>query len=154
MNNKIQHLSNEEQTLILNAPIYVSALISGVDGEFHPEEIKKAVKIIHIKSFSETKDIRGVYAESNQESEEKIEILIDALPTSTSERNDVLIQKLSGLNEIFPKLDATFAFDLYNSLRELAYYVSTASESDMAGFQNELEKEVAKLPFLNAPHLD
>jgi hypothetical protein len=100
-NNKIQHLSNEEQTLILNAPIYVSALISGVDGEFHPEEIKKAVNIIHIKSFSETKDIRGVYSESNQESEEKIEMLIDALPTSTSERNDVLIQKLSGLNDIF-----------------------------------------------------
>jgi hypothetical protein len=154
MNNKIQHLSNEEQTLILNAPIYVSALISGVDGEFHPEEIKKAVNIIHIKSFSETKDIRGVYAESNQESEEKIEMLIDALPIATSERNDVLIQKLSGLNDIFPKLDSTFAFDLYNSLRELAYYVSTASESEMTGFQNELEKEVAKLPFLNAPELD
>jgi hypothetical protein len=81
-------------------------------------------------------------------------MLIDALPKATSERNDVLIQKLSGLNDIFPKLDSTFAFDLYNSLRELAYYVSTASESEMTGFQNELEKEVAKLPFLNAPELD
>jgi hypothetical protein len=61
MLSKIEHLSSSEQQLILNAPVLISALISGADGDFAPEEIAQAVKIIHIKTYSETRDVSGVY---------------------------------------------------------------------------------------------
>ncbi len=150
MNNKINHLNTEERNLIFDAPIYVSALISGVDGDFHAEEIAKAVKIIHIKSYSETREVRGVYQSIEEHSEEKIDALIASLPTSTSDRNEFIIEKLSHLNAIFEQLEPQFAYDLYKSLKELAYYVSVAATSGL-GFQNELEKEMSKLPFLKEP---
>jgi hypothetical protein len=153
MNHKLEHLSKSERELVLNAPLLVSALISGADGEFHTDEIKKAVKIIHIKSYSETRDVSGVYKALEAHSEETIESLIDALPESTIERNDVLIHQLKGLNAIFPQLEPTFAHDLYESLKELAYYVSVAGNSGI-GFQNDMEKELVKLPFLQEPQLD
>lgn len=153
MNHKIEHLSKTEKELVLTAPILISALISGADGEFHADEIKKAVKIIHIKSYSETRDVSGVYKTIQVQSEETIETLINALPESTLERNEVLINQLKGLNDVFPKLDVDFAHDLYVSLKELAYYVSVAGNSGI-GFQNDMEKELVKLPFLQEPQLD
>lgn len=150
MLSKIEHLSNSEKHLILNAPVLISALVAGADGEFYASEIKEAVKIIHIKTFSETRDVSGVYKATDGHTEEAIDLLIDNLPESTEDRNEMLISQLKGLNDIFPKLDETFAADLYNSLKELAYYVSNAGNLGV-GMRSEQEKEMAKLSFLNNP---
>ncbi len=148
MHSKIEHLSNAEKKLVLNAPILVTALIAGADGDFHPDEIKQAVKIIHIKTFSETRDVSGVYKSLDGHSEELIDELISHLPKSATERNKMLVEQLQGLNEIFPKLDENFARDLHHSLRELAYYVSNASDLGIA-YHSDQEKEYVKLDFLN-----
>ncbi len=150
MLSKIEHLSNSEKHLILNAPVLVSALVAGADGEFYASEIKEAVKIIHIKTYSETRDVSGVYKATDGHTEEAIDLLIDNLPESTEERNEMLISQLKGLNDIFPKLDETFAADLYSSLKELAYYVSNAGNLGV-GMRSDQEKEMAKLSFLNNP---
>jgi hypothetical protein len=147
MLSKIEHLSSEEKDLILNAPLLVSALVAGADGEFYPEEIKEAVKIIHIKTYSETRDVSGVYKTIDGHTEEAIDALIDLLPENSMERGQFLIAKLKGLNDIFPKLDEDFALNLYNSLKELAYYVSNAGALGV-GMRSEQEKEMAKLDFL------
>ena len=150
MLNKIEHLSNSEKQLVLSAPILVSALIAGSDGEFYPSEIKEAVKIIHIKTYSETRDVSGVYKTIDGHTEEAIDQLIDNLPESTLERNALLIEQLKGLNAIFPKLEEGFAADLYTSLKELAFYVSNAGDLGV-GMRADQEKEMAKLSFLNLP---
>lgn len=150
MHSKIEHLSHEEKQLILDAPILVTALISGADGNFDDAEIKKAVHIIHVKTFSESKDVRGVYKNIDAHSEESIEDLIQSLPSPSGERTHVLKEKLSKLNDIFPKLDHHFAADLYKSLRELAYYVSRAHDGDLGiGFHNEQEEKLVHLDFLH-----
>lgn len=150
MLSKIDHLSSAEQQLILNAPLLISALVAGADGEFMPEEIREAIKIIHIKTYSETRDVSGVYKAIDAHTEADIEGLIQMLPANTAERNQFIISHLSGLNEIFPKLDPRFASDLYNSLKELAFYVSNAGDLGI-GLRSDQEKEMAKLSFLNVP---
>jgi hypothetical protein len=150
MHSKIEHLNETEKSLVLNAPLFVTALVSGADGEFTNDEIQQAVKIIHIKSFKESKEVSGVYKTIDAQTEDSIQMLISALPESTLERNQMLQNQLSGLNAILPKLEAQFAYDLYNSLKQLAFYVSTASDLGI-GLQSQQEKEMAKLSFINAP---
>lgn len=150
MLSKIEHLSASEKQLILEAPIMVSALVAGSDGDFRPEEIAQAVKIIHIKTYSETRDVSGVYKTIDGHTEASIDDFIKHLPHTTFERNKVLSEKLSGLNHIFPKLDPNFAVDLYKSLKELAYYVSNAGDLGL-GMRSDQEKEMAKLSFINPP---
>jgi hypothetical protein len=135
---------------VLNAPVLVTALISGADGDFHADEIRKAVKIIHIKTYSETRDVSGVYKSLDGHSEEAIDDLIRHLPKAASERNSIIIEELKGLNEIFPKLDNDFSHDLFKSLRELAYYVSNAGNMGI-DFHSEQEKQFVKLDFLHVP---
>lgn len=152
MHSKIEHLSPEEKLLIHDAPLLVTALISGSDGDFDHAEIKKAVKIIHIKTYSEGRDVRGVYKDIDAHSEEMIDELIHSLPLNTLERTEILKKKLSGLNQIFPKLDSQFAMDLYKSLRELAYYISHANDGGVGiGYHNEQEKTLVHLDFLIEP---
>lgn len=150
MLSKIEHLSSSERQLILNAPVLVSALVAGADGEFASEEIAQAVKIIHIKTYSETRDISGVYKSVDGHTEEAIDMIVSVLPEKTLERTQYLVDTLKGLNDIFPKLDPQFANDLYVSLRELAYYVSNAGDLGV-GMRSEQEKELAKLSFLMSP---
>jgi hypothetical protein len=77
-------------------------------------------------------------------------MLISSLPESTTERNEMLISMLKGLNDIFPKLDNVFAHDLYSSLKELAFYVSNAGDDLGLSIRSEQEKEMAQLSFLDA----
>jgi hypothetical protein len=147
MHSKIDHLSTEEQKLVINAPILVTALISGADGDFHIDEIRQAVKIIHIKTYSETRDVSGVYKSIDGHTEEMIDDLISHLPKETLDRNHIIIDQLKGLNRIFPKLDTDFANDLFVSLKELAYYVSNAGNMGI-DFHSEQEKMYVKLDFL------
>jgi len=148
MHSKIEHLSAGEKKLVINAPILVTALISGADGEFHTDEIKQAVKIIHIKTYSETRDVSGVYKSIDGHSEEMIDDLINHLPKTSWERNNIIVEELKGLNRIFPKLDEEFAHELFKSLKELAYYVSNAGNLGI-DFHSEQEKEFVKLDFLH-----
>jgi len=150
MLSKIEHLSSAEKNLIVNAPLLISALVSGCDGEFTPSEIQQAVKIIHIKTYSETRDVSGVYKTVDGHTEESIEMLISSLPESTTERNEMLISMLKGLNDIFPQLDSAFAHDLYSSLKELAFYVSNAGDDLGLSIRSEQEKGMAQLSFLDA----
>lgn len=150
MLSKIEHLSSSEKQLIMNAPVLISALISGADGDFAPEEIAQAVKIIHIKTYSETRDVSGVYKQVDGHTADAIDQIISVLPESTLERTQYLTDLLKGLNDIFPKLDNSFAYELYTSLRELAFYVSNAGDLGV-GMRSEQEKDLAKLSFLNAP---
>jgi hypothetical protein len=150
MHSKIEHLSAKEKHLVLNAPILVTALIAGSDGEFHTDEIKQAVKIIHIKTYSETRDVSGVYKSIDGHSEEMIDELISQLPKTSTERNHAIVEQLKGLNEIFPKLDEKFAHDLVHSLRELAYYVGNAGDMGVS-YHSDQEKHYVKLNFLHLP---
>ncbi len=152
MHSKIEHLSTAEKQLILDAPLLVTALIAGSDGDFDDAEIKKAIKIIHIKTYSESKDVRGVYKDIDAHSEEMIDDLIHSLPSVTYDRTLFLKEKLSGLNQIFPKIDVIFASELHKSLRELAFYVSRAQDGEIGiGYHNEQEKHLVHLDFIHEP---
>jgi hypothetical protein len=152
MHSKIAHLSHEEQQLIHDAPVLVTVLLAGADGDFLQSEIKEAVKIIHIKTYSESKDVRGVYKDIDGHSAEMIDEMIHSLPHIPLERTNILKARLSGLNHIFPKLDHAFAVDLFKSLRELAYYVSRAHDGGMGiSYRNEQEKHLVHLDFLHEP---
>ncbi|MCC6817710.1 MAG: hypothetical protein IT245_02305 [Bacteroidia bacterium] len=150
MLSKIEHLSSSEKQLVMNAPVLISALVAGADGEFAPEEIAQAIKIIHVKTYSETRDVSGVYKALDGHTEDAIDQILEVLPSSTLERTQYLSDTLIGLNDIFPKLEPKFANDLYTSLRELAYYVSNAGDLGI-GMRSEQEKELAKLSFLHVP---
>jgi tellurite resistance protein len=152
MLNHILNLSDEEKALILNAPLYVSLLIAGADGHIDSDEKNRAIELIHTKTFSERYELREMYKTLDHNAAEEIRKMIAALPENTDERNKFLSDMLARLNNLFPKLDQSFAISLYENLRQFAHYVATSDGGWWGvGSVGPAEKVYVKLPMLNNP---
>jgi hypothetical protein len=148
----ISKLHRDEQELIKKAPLLVSILVAGADGQVDADEISKSVNLIHTKSFSETSEIRHLYREIDHDVDAALENLLKALPTDMKEREARITEELSALNNIVVKLDKQIAVDFYKSLRSFAFRVAQTSGGIFGlGQINYHEKEVVKLSMLHLP---
>ncbi len=120
-------LSPQEKDVMFDAPVLVTILIAGADGDFNKAEIKKAVELAHDKKVTARADLISYYKVVGEGIEDKLKVKIHQLPTEPRERNSLLIQDLKKLNDILPKLEKEFAIDFYWSLRGLAKKIASAS---------------------------
>lgn len=148
----ISKLHRDEQELIKKAPLLVSILVAGADGEIEADEIQNVAKLIHTKSFSEVSDIRHLYNEIDHDVEATFNAIIKGLPTDAEERELRVSEELAGLNPIMAKMDAQVAHDFYNSLKKFALHMAQSSGGVLGMLRvNHHEKEIIKLPMLNKP---
>jgi hypothetical protein len=149
---QLQNLSAEEQTLVQRSPIWVTLLIACADHDIEESEIDRAKEIIHIKSLAIQNDVKNLYKNLDQHVDEEIDFALKSLSSDGKERLAFLEQHIAKLNDIFPKLDHTYATQLYNSLVSLATSVARA-DGGLFGI-NKIGKDEAKyihLPMLKKP---
>ena len=124
---QFKDLSQEESELMYSLPIYVSVLIAGADGKIDSLEIKKAVSLAGLKKKKARKDLLDYYNHVNTDYEDKIKMTIANLPSGNKEREKLLIKQIEQANDVFKKVDKTFATKLYASLKEIAKHIAEAS---------------------------
>jgi len=148
----ITNLTEKEKNLILHAPMYVSILIAGADGEINDTEKHRILELIHTKTFSEKYELKELYKTLDIDAAHELRQLIAALPDETVERNNYLSDLLAGLNNILPKLEHRFQVQFYKSLRQFAHYIATA-DGGFWGLGNvkHSEAEFLKLPMIQNP---
>ena len=73
------------------------------------------------------KDLLDYYNQVNVDYEDKIKMTIANLPSGHKEREKLLIEELTKVNDVFPKIDKAFATKLYASLKENAKHIAEAS---------------------------
>lgn len=152
MHNHTEHLTQEERNLLVKAPLYVSVLIAGADGDVKNEEKARVVELVHIKSFSEHHGINELYKELDHDVAEELRNLIASLPDETVDRSNMLSDILAGLNNVLPKCSYAFSSHFYKSLREFAHYVATADGGFWGvGAITAAEAEWVKLPMIDQP---
>lgn len=124
---QFEDLSEDERELMYSLPIYVSVLIAGADGKIDAVEIKKAVSLSDIKKLKARKDLLDYYNQVNTDYEDKIKMAIANLPVGLKEREKILVDHLTSVNQVFKKIDKPFAIKLYASLKEIAKHIAEAS---------------------------
>jgi len=83
--------------------------------------------IANLKKIKARKLLVDYYAEVVDSFEDDLYKEIDALPDSAEERNPILVKKLERLNIIFRYLDNSFAVQFYESIKDWAKKIATAS---------------------------
>ncbi len=136
-------LQEEEQQVLLNAPVYVAILIAGADGNIDKTERKEAINIAKNKQKRAREQLLDFYKKVGENYEEKFNSLIDELPSGTKERNIEITKELRKLNFIFPKIDKSFTIKLYASLKDLAKKIAESS-GGILGYLS-IDYEEAKL---------
>lgn len=149
---QLEKLTDKEKDVVFNAPALVTLLIAGADDHIEDIEIRRAIELVHIKTFSEKEGLKDLYKDIEYDFKNDLAKLLEILPATAAERNPVIANVLAELNVIFTKIDHKFAKNLYDSLKNFAYYISVASGSILSiPVQNHYEKELVSLPMLQDP---
>ena len=149
---QLEKLNEAEKELVLNAPAYITLLIAGADDDITEAEFRRSLQLVHVKSYSESLDIRDIYQEIEHDFEGQLNQLIDSLPKTLNEREAILTEKLSGLNSIFPKIEERVARKYYASLLSFATFIAQAA-GGVLGFErvSYREEKFVKLPMVQEP---
>jgi hypothetical protein len=144
-------LGPHESEVMLKAPVLVCILIAGADGEIDRKEIQQAISVA-----GKNKAIKGVLSEYFQEVsndfEDKIKILVQGYPYEATKRTPIVIEELSEINKIWPKLSPEFSKSFYNMLLDLSAKIASSSGGWM-GIKavGEQEAKYVKLPMITDP---
>lgn len=139
---ELAKLSSGELELVYRAPLLVCILIAGADGNIDRKEIKKAIDIAQRKQKG-TDSVSILFKEVAQDFEDKLKVLEQGYPYEATQRTPLLIEELTELNALFPKLPQAFAKGYYEILIMLAKEVASSSGGLLG--MNSVGSEEAKL---------
>ncbi len=141
-------LTNQDKSLLMEAPILVCLLIAGADDKIDKKELLGF--LYHINNVSHTSSlVKEFYSELLLDIENKLLDVFDALPEKMEDRNSMIVKQLTQLNSILPKLDKEFALAYYKSLKDIAHKIAKASGGIIGlGAISEEEKQFVELPMI------
>ena len=145
-------LSDPEIEAMLRAPLIACILIAGADGHVDRKEIRKAIRHTQ-KSAARAKTSLVEYFQLVEvDFEDKLKILLQSLPVDVVDRNRLIVDELTTLNSILPKLKNTFATEFYTKMRDLAHQVASSS-GGVLGINKvgDEEAQYVELPMLKNP---
>ena len=148
----LKTLTEEEVNLVYRAPLLVSVLISGADGKIDRAEINTAINFAKENSKLSRAMLYDFYSDIIKNFDRSLKDLIKEYPDDTNDRNQLISEELSGLNEIFSKVDKAFAIVFYISLKEIALKVAKSS-GGVFGINSISKAEAAyvDLPMIKDP---
>lgn len=149
---EFENLTSSEIELLHKAPVLVSILIAGADGKIDNKEINRAISLTEAKQKRTRSILMAFYAEVSTDFEDKIRIVIQALPSKVDKRNTEISKLLLQLESVLKKLNREMAQEFYNSLREIATEIAESS-GGMLGMKTIGDEEalLVNLPMVKDP---
>ncbi len=149
---QFDRLSQEEQEFMYKAPILVSILIAGADGEIDRSEIREGLAQAKKRNRNAGMELMDLYRQISEDFEDKLKVVLRSYPVEASQRNSLISEELTRLNSLFPKLDKTFATQYYQSICDIAMKVAQSS-GGLLGMKSvgSAEAKYVKLPMIKDP---
>jgi hypothetical protein len=143
---ELAKLSSVELELVYKAPLLVCILIAGADGDIDRKEIRRAINVAQKKQTG-ADAVSTLFKEVAQDFEDKLKVLIQGYPYEATQRTPLIVEELTALNHLWPKLPAPFAKGFYEVLLTLAQEVAKSS-GGLLGMKS-VGSEEARLVKLN-----
>lgn len=141
--------------LVYKAPILVSILIAGADGNIDRKEIKEAILFAESKISTKGSSVSRFFGEVAQDFEDKLKIVLQQYPYESTQRNPLIIEELSQLNPLWSKMDKPFANEFYKTLLGISKKIASSS-GGILGYNSvgSAEAKYLKLKMLNDPSVN
>jgi len=149
---ELDKLSPSEGDLMLKAPLLVCILIAGADDDIDRKEIKKAIQMAQKNQGSGKSRLMEYYRIMAEDFEDKLKVLIQSYPPRAAQREPIIVDELTSLNNVFSKIDKELAFEFYQSLLEIAKKTAESS-GGLLGLNSVGEEEArfVNLPMIKIP---
>ena len=143
-------LRDPEIEAMLRAPLVTCILIAGADGKIDRKEVQKAIHQTK-KSAGKSKQLAEYFKSVETDFEDKLKVVLQSLPVELKERNRLIIDELTALNFILPKLNIEFSREFYSRMRDLAHQVASSSGGLFSNSIDEEEAKYVDLPMIKKP---
>lgn len=120
-------LSKEEIEKLHEAPALVTILIGASDGKLDGEERTWSEKLLRARGYSGIPELQEYYRTVSESFWVDLQHELAALPAGIEERNEIISDRLAGLNPILAKLEPEIAYGLHKGLLGLAEETAKAS---------------------------
>jgi hypothetical protein len=131
---EFEELPEEEQKLLLQAPVIVSLLASIGNGEINQWKKIDAIKLAHVKTFTAPLLLIRYYKEVDKTFKHDFQ-LFEKIYTPINDASTSLLQnKIALINNVIAKLDDEFALALHESLLSYAEHVKKAYKGFLLNF--------------------
>lgn len=124
---ELERLTGSEVELIYKTPILVCILIAGADGKIEKKEITEAMKFAEKKHRRSLSSVSILFKEITTDFEDKFKILIQSYPYEATQRNPLIVEELVGINQIWRKVDKSFAQEYYKTLLSIAEHIASST---------------------------
>jgi len=150
MISELKKLSIAELELLIKAPILVSILIAGADGQIDRNEINIAIATARQKAKSKS-SLQAYYETVSEDFEDKLKVLIQSYPSAAEQRNSQISEELAGLNDILKRVQGNLSVEIYDSLKSLALSIAKASGSIFGSSMGTKEAQLVDLKMVKPP---
>ena len=122
-----EDLSSGELDALIQAPVLITILVAGADGDIDREERYWTDRLMQSRTYSKPKILNEFYRIVSTGFLEKVDKELETLPTDAQLRNVHVESLLKDLNPILAKMDVFLAGDLYKSYIALAREAALSS---------------------------
>jgi hypothetical protein len=129
-----KNLKENEKSMLLKFPAYISLLAANSDGEFDDVEKKEAIYFTHIKTFSCDSLLSDFYKEVEKVFISNILELDNRLPKGREERGSAIKKELEKLEPILNKLGKEYISIMHKSMQSYTKHVSKAHNNVLESF--------------------
>ncbi len=144
-----EHLEPEEFDNLLDAPALITVLVGAADGDLDREERTWSERLLRTRTYNHPKQLNEFYRVVVEGFWVKVHSFMAELPPTPEARCQEIARRLTKLNDVFPKLDAQLAGDLYKGFLGLAEETAEASGGFLRlGAISAEEKQWINLPML------
>lgn len=151
---EFEKLREDEIDVLLKAPVYVTILIAGADGEIDKKERQEAIELARIKQSKARAKLVDYYKVAGESFEKWFGELMTELPSKPEDRNPVITSELRKLNFILPKIDKHFAIEFHASLKDIAKKIAEASGGVLGYLSISFEEsKLVELKMINDPSI-
>lgn len=123
------NLNPEEKAMLLQAPAYLTLSAIRRGGAFKSKVKRTALKLTHIKSYCERRELRTYYKEVEERLATQLDQLDKSLPVDPKEKELVVMTKLKEIGAVMKKMNLYHQILLRRSLRKFKNVVSRLDEN-------------------------
>lgn len=137
---EFHNLSEEEVALMNKMPALITLLIAGADDKVDDEEKKWAAAVVNYRRITGDELLFDYYENVEDTFEMQLLDMIKGYPEGHEKRTKILVEEISAVNEVLPKVNEKYAQSLVSSWKSLAKQVAKAS-GGFLGFNSVSKQE-------------
>jgi hypothetical protein len=131
---QFEKLTQDEQDLLLRAPVLVSVLAACSYNYVNKSQKADAIKLAHFKTFTAAPVLLPYYIEVDKTFRERFDATVEMYFPFDNEKREALKKEITHVNQVIAKLDKDYAAILHKSLEKYARHVNKAAHSVFEDF--------------------